>query len=110
MAEGDVADAGSGNAVDLESVAVHEIGHLLGLGHSSVAEAIMYPTIKTRTKKVELAEDDVEGVQKLYGSNPNYKGSTAARNQRDTSGVGGRRIGTGYVMGSVLVGMVMALL
>ncbi|RWW10847.1 hypothetical protein GW17_00025587 [Ensete ventricosum] len=74
VAEGDVTQADSDVAVDLESVAVHEIGHLLGLGHTSVTEAIMYPTIKTRTRKVDLANDDVEGIQNLYGSNPNFTG------------------------------------
>ncbi|KAG2661458.1 metalloendoproteinase 2-MMP-like [Panicum virgatum] len=69
-------DASSPGAVDLESVAVHEIGHLLGLGHSSVPEAIMYPTIRTGTRKVELEADDVQGIQSLYGSNPNFKGVT----------------------------------
>ncbi|CAL9006688.1 unnamed protein product, partial [Prunus brigantina] len=59
-------------AVDLESVATHEIGHLLGLGHSLVKEAIMYPNLKPRDKKVDLQRDDIEGVQALYGSNPNY--------------------------------------
>lgn len=63
-------------AVDLESVAVHEIGHLLGLGHSAVPDAIMYPTIRTGTRKVELASDDVQGIQSLYGSNPNFRGVT----------------------------------
>lgn len=75
-------------AVDLESVAVHEIGHVLGLGHSSVEEAIMYPTISSGQRKVRLANDDVMGVQELYGSNPNYNGSTgfSPTGARETSG------------------------
>uniref|UniRef100_A0A5B7BP99 Putative metalloendoproteinase 1 n=1 Tax=Davidia involucrata TaxID=16924 RepID=A0A5B7BP99_DAVIN len=83
------------SAVDLESVAVHEIGHLLGLGHSSVEDAIMYPTISSGTKKVELAGDDIEGIQLLYGSNPNYNnGSTSSTTQeRDTSGSGSHGVG-----------------
>ncbi|PIN13600.1 Envelysin [Handroanthus impetiginosus] len=60
-------------AVDLESVATHEIGHVLGLAHSTVKEAIMYPSLSPRTKKVDLRRDDVVGIQALYGSNPNYR-------------------------------------
>lgn len=83
-------------AVDLESVAVHEIGHLLGLGHSSVEDAIMYPSITSATRKVELTEDDILGVQELYGSNPNFNwtGPTLTpRNERDSSGAQGMMIG-----------------
>lgn len=60
-------------AVDLESVATHEIGHILGLAHSSVKEAIMYPSLGPRTRKVDLKMDDITGVQKLYGSNPDFR-------------------------------------
>nr|GLL49867.1 metalloendoproteinase 2-MMP-like [Ipomoea trifida] len=65
------------SAVDMESVAVHEIGHLLGLGHSSVEDSIMYPTLGSATRKVELAQDDIQGIQVLYGSNPSFNGTTS---------------------------------
>ncbi|XP_028798899.1 metalloendoproteinase 4-MMP [Neltuma alba] len=60
-------------AVDLESVATHEIGHLLGLSHSTMKEAVMFPSLKPRDKRAELNMDDIKGVQYLYGSNPNFR-------------------------------------
>ncbi|KAL6187426.1 hypothetical protein ACLB2K_038825 [Fragaria x ananassa] len=88
---GDITTSTVTSAIDLESVAVHEIGHLLGLGHSSVEESIMYPTITSKTKKVDLANDDVEGIQSLYGVNPSYDGtttsSTPSTQARETSAV-----------------------
>uniref|UniRef100_A0A7N0VA65 Peptidase metallopeptidase domain-containing protein n=1 Tax=Kalanchoe fedtschenkoi TaxID=63787 RepID=A0A7N0VA65_KALFE len=53
------------NAMHIETVAVHEIGHLLGLGHSTVQDAIMYPTIPYGVNKL-LHADDREGVRVLY--------------------------------------------
>ncbi|KAE8124669.1 hypothetical protein FH972_019534 [Carpinus fangiana] len=52
-------------AFDLQTVGMHEIGHNLGLGHSSVREAIMFPyTAPGATKG--LHPDDIEGIRVLY--------------------------------------------
>ena len=48
---------------DFRRVAVHELGHLLGLDHESVATSIMNPTISD----LELPQpDDVDGLVALY--------------------------------------------
>ncbi|XP_057762958.1 metalloendoproteinase 2-MMP [Arachis stenosperma] len=101
VASGDVTTASLSTAVDLESVAVHEIGHLLGLGHTSVKEAIMYPTITAKTRKVELKDDDIAGVQNLYGSNPHYTGTTTI-SSRETSN-GGMHVGSMWGLVILLV-------
>lgn len=87
--DGDFINASPLSAVDLESVAVHEIGHILGLGHSSDEAAIMYPTISSGMRKVELANDDILGIQELYGASTNFNESDPVltpRNERDTNG------------------------
>lgn len=92
------------SAVDLESVAVHEIGHLLGLGHSSVEDAIMFPTLGAGTRRVELANDDIQGVQELYGSNPNFTGpSTVLTPSQDNDTSGATKFGSLWVRGFLLV-------
>lgn len=53
---------------DLESVALHEIGHTLGLGHSSDVDAVMYAYINQGDVKRELQQDDINGIQALYPS------------------------------------------
>ncbi|XP_022993647.1 metalloendoproteinase 2-MMP-like [Cucurbita maxima] len=53
------------NSFDMETVALHEIGHLLGLHHSSVEGAIMWPTIMEGATK-GLHADDIAGINALY--------------------------------------------
>ena len=55
---------GSGGTFDTETVALHEIGHLLGLGHSSVPSAVMFANYGGVRR--ELAQDDLDGIRRLY--------------------------------------------
>ena len=49
---------------DLESVFLHENGHVAGLGHSTDTRAVMYPSYQTA--RCSLAADDRAGIAALY--------------------------------------------
>ncbi|XP_031250604.1 metalloendoproteinase 2-MMP-like [Pistacia vera] len=53
--------------MDLETIAVHEVGHVIGLDHSSEKESVMFATIGFGTIKRKLHSDDVQGARDLYG-------------------------------------------
>jgi hypothetical protein len=96
--EWSAAVGGESNRFDLESVAIHEIGHFLGLGHSAIGEtelrpeggrrvlgsgAVMFPISLGRGSIADrvLQPDDIAGVSDLY---------PAGDFERSTGGVHGR--------------------
>lgn len=53
----------------IEDVATHEFGHALGLGHSTVSGATMYPSLGyCSTSARWISDDDRQGVEALYPS------------------------------------------
>ena len=54
--------------VRLIEIAIHEIGHGLGLYHSEGKAAIMFPTYDPYEVKIRLAKDDIDAIQELYGA------------------------------------------
>lgn len=61
-------------SANLAEVACHELGHSIGLGHSSDSTAIMWATAHGRGRDATLGSDDIAGVLSIYpgagGSNP----------------------------------------
>jgi hypothetical protein len=56
------------NGFDVETVGLHELGHILGLQHSDVAGSVMFPTVSANFTKRVLTADDLAGIRQLYPS------------------------------------------
>ena len=55
--------------IHIESVAVHEVGHLLGLGHTPVGAATMFAsTGQCNNSGESLAQDDIDGINCIYNN------------------------------------------
>ncbi len=79
---------------DVQDVATHELGHLLGLDHSGCAGATMYPYVdQTVILHRSLSADDARGIESIYpvSQKASIKGSV-------------RRVGPGSVVKGAWVG------
>ena len=61
----DANDAQGDFDFDFYTIALHEIGHALGLGHSNVNGSIMEPAYEGGRRS--LSADDIAGIQAIYG-------------------------------------------
>jgi hypothetical protein len=67
---------GCSSEIFVEGVMVHEAGHGLGLGHTDVAGATMYPSVSAcNNSPATIEQDDASGLNALYsGEGPDAGG------------------------------------
>ena len=57
----------SGREWNIEAIMVHEAGHILGIGHTNVAGATMYPSISScNSGGATIEADDIAALDALY--------------------------------------------
>jgi hypothetical protein len=65
--------SGANNTIDIRAVALHEIGHMTGLSHSCIRDAVMWPFLSSDiTSARTLKADDIAYASYYYPSEPAY--------------------------------------
>lgn len=101
-----------------EELLAHELGHVLGLGHScgdgllaicvpgtAADDALMRPTLHANGRGATLASDDIAGALKLYGTD--NVGSTAGGSSGGTEGSGGDAASGGGGLDAISLGVLL---
>jgi len=66
-----LATDGRASAIDIQSTLTHELGHAIGLPHTPIVAATMFPFNNAgQTHQRTLSPDDVAAVRALYGIDP----------------------------------------
>lgn len=58
---------GMSKGINLDWVALHELGHSFGMIHSNVRKSVMYPWYKGYVENLTLSSDDIQNIQALSG-------------------------------------------
>ncbi len=121
-----VSDAGESGKQDVQSIALHELGHLLGLGHSALgetelfaggrrvlgSEAVMFPIAFTAGYlNRELRPDDQTGLEDIYGNDHfrSVTGSVTGRVTKNGTGVlGAHVVAFSPASGTMIAGFTLA--
>ncbi|XP_052074735.1 72 kDa type IV collagenase-like isoform X1 [Mytilus californianus] len=94
----------SGTGTDLEVVAAHEFGHTLGLGHSQNTASLMAPFYKRMDPGWRLHQDDITGIQSLYGFPENQLSAPLSSPSTTSSGINHKLIyNIKYIISSIIV-------
>ncbi|KAG8227946.1 hypothetical protein J437_LFUL008390 [Ladona fulva] len=85
--------------IDIFFVAVHELGHSLGLAHSFVPTSVMFPYYRGYVQDLTLDYDDIHGLYQLYISSYTAKEEEAEErgnhDDEEDNEVGGGENGDG---------------
>jgi hypothetical protein len=98
---GKSANVGNLSATKLALIMAHEIGHALGLGHTSNTSALMYFDATAKTQ-LSLAQDDMDGITYLYPREEGGGGKPFACSTVDAAGPGGGGAGRGAEFATLL--------
>jgi hypothetical protein len=82
----------SGQASTMYQVALHEIGHALGLAHSTDHTAVMFPTALGAANQ-DVDASDIAGIQALYAAVACYAAGSAILTTRGEVAVEHLRVG-----------------